>query len=98
MVYYNDLGSDGSQRRAIGVASFHVPEREIGLLIGERDLWGKGFAGEVLWQLLALVSERPLFALIHAENTRSQKLFASRGFENTAKIGRYGQEVWRLEK
>ena len=61
---------------------------DVGIYIGEKRLWGEGLAKEALKKAIDRV-DRDLVAQIHQENTRSQHLFESVGFERTGADGEW---------
>jgi len=92
---------DKWKSRPVGVV--HVTELdreypEIGLYVGDRNLWGKFDIGK---QALKLAIEkityysyvRGLHAVIHPENKRSIRLFMDLGFHKIGKA-RKGQELY----
>ncbi|HEX6747510.1 MAG TPA: GNAT family N-acetyltransferase [Longimicrobium sp.] len=58
--------------------------REVAYWYG-REHWGKGIATEALFQLLAEVHERPLFAWVTVGNTASRRVLEKVGFRVEAR-------------
>lgn len=54
-------------------------ERQIGYWV-ERELWGRGIAGEALRLLLAELPERPLWARVARSNVASRRVLEREGF------------------
>ena len=86
------------------VGTFHCnQDGEIGIIIGEKSLWGRGIASDVLEAALVGLKALPatqdlkLYAVIHPENIASQHVFASNVFVKSGREARNGQEEWVLE-
>lgn len=75
--------------RPVGVVSI-ATDGDVGIYIGEKDMWGQGIAKEVLQQALDNRT-REYTAEIHIENEASQRLFESVGFEQTETDGEWLQ-------
>ena len=74
---------------------------EVGVLLGCPDVWGQGIATEAVRRLLDILSIlhfKECYALIHPENTASQRVFAKAGFEANSgtltQFGRGKQRYW----
>lgn len=81
--------------RVVGVVHFKR-DGEVGILIGEKAIWGKGVGKKALALLLEkLPVGTPLWAVIHPENIASQKVFEANGFRCTKEAGRNGQLLYR---
>lgn len=69
----------------LGPIEAHHLHGSIGLLIGERDTWGQGYAGEAIGLLtrhaFASLKLRKLFAGCYSVNPGSQKAFIGCGFK-----------------
>lgn len=66
--------------RRVGVVSLDENDF-VSIYIGEQPLWGQGIASRILeWLTQRHSPSRPLYAEIHAENTRSKRLFEQCGF------------------
>ena len=63
----------------VGVVAI-ASDGDVGIYIGEKDLWGQGIATDALTKAVD-DRDRQLSAQIHVENTSSQKLFERVGFE-----------------
>lgn len=96
--------------RPVGVCQFHADTGEVGLLIGEKSLWGKGVGGSALGMLMGKVAaymwgDQPpanapsawVWACIHRENEASQRLFETWGFVPTDEEARCNQLTYRWE-
>jgi RimJ/RimL family protein N-acetyltransferase len=57
----------------------HADERLVGYWIG-REFWGRGIATRALTELLRLVKERPLYALVATHNGGSVRVLQKNGF------------------
>jgi RimJ/RimL family protein N-acetyltransferase len=79
-------------------SSYHpvIKIPEVGLYIGEVELWGQGVGKQALTQMLELLPERAAYAVIHRKNERSIKLFTSLGFKKIGKA-RKGQELYLFQ-
>lgn len=93
---------DGKTRpRAVGavhIRDLNTPTPEIGLYVGETDLWGRGIGRMALELAMAWAwpqGHRRLRAVIHPRNRRSHPLFQGLGFVRVG-TGRRGQ--WLYEK
>ena len=73
-------------------------KREVGYRIGQEH-WGKGIATAALSQLLAEVSERPLYATVAAHNPASRRVLEKCGFRQVAveRAGDATMHVMRLD-
>ncbi len=81
--------------------------RRIDLMIGERELWGRGYGTEAIGLLVAygfnVAKADAIFAPVMADNHRSQRAFQKNGFTCHARIqepdGRVNTDlvVWRNE-
>ncbi len=97
-----DIWDSDNGMRPVGEVHVDTETHEVGLLIGEKSSWGKGLGHVALMALLQRmvdlnISLLTLWAAIHPENTRSQRLFASVGFVKTGVLARNGQEEWRVQ-
>jgi RimJ/RimL family protein N-acetyltransferase len=89
----------------IGVSHLNIVTGEIGILIGEKSLWGAHLGHALLTLTLKNIRENkranlsfPLpgvNAHIHPENIGSQRVFEAHGFRKTGP-GRNGQDWWYL--
>ena len=73
-------------------------EPEIGIYIGEKSLWGKGVGKSALQLIVDLLRDQGYEyakSTILDSNERSQRLFASVGFEKTGE-SRRGESRWQL--
>ena len=85
------LAHPGLATRPIGVVHCARESGEVGILMGERALWGLGLGKQALGMLLEeLVGEPHIWAVVHPENEASLKLFHSLGFKQVGE-GRNGQ-------
>ena len=82
--------------RPVGTVHYNLATGEVGLLIGEKALWGQGLGKVALSLVLRWLLESrktvglKVWAVVHPENTASLKLFKSLGFVD-AGPGRNGQ-------
>ena len=77
--------------RPIGVVHYDRETGEVGILMGERSLWGLGLGKQALGMLLEeLVGEPRIWALVHPANEASLALFQHAGFKLVGE-GRNGQ-------
>ena len=93
---------DGKTRpRAVGevhIRDLNTPAPEIGLYIGEVDLWGKGIGRQALELAMEWAwahGVKKLQAVIHPRNRRSLHLFSTIGYQ---KIGIARRKQWLYEK
>lgn len=82
--------------RPIGTCHWRV-SGEVGLILGEKDVWGQGHGKTAMALMLKLLpAKTPVFALILDENVASQRLFESLGFTWDGKErGRNKQRTYR---
>jgi RimJ/RimL family protein N-acetyltransferase len=73
-------------------------KREVGYRIGQGH-WGKGIATAALVQLLAEVTERPLYATVAAHNPASRRVLEKCGFRqvDVERAGDATMHVMRLD-
>jgi RimJ/RimL family protein N-acetyltransferase len=73
-------------------------KREVGYRIGQGH-WGKGIATAALFQLLAEVTERPLYATVAAHNPASRRVLEKCGFRqvDVERAGEATMHVMRLD-
>ena len=90
-------GLGRKEQRYVGMVQVK-DDGEVGILIGARDVWGKGIATGALRGLLEMEWDMPLWAVILPDNEVSGKLFARAGFVNTHQSERTGQERWELKR
>lgn len=104
--YWNTVGHRDwmiiIKERPVGIVHILPATGEVGIIIGEKTLWGKGIATEALRLMLELVAKNQLthkliWAAIHPENIASQKTFTKAGFVNTHELVQEGQERWVLK-
>lgn len=87
------------ERRPIGVVHMR-DDHEVGIIIGEKDLWGRGYGGEAVRQLLQRLSSygpnqgMRVHALVHPDNAASIRLFEENGFADSGETGRGDQRVY----
>lgn len=74
-----------NRSRAVGVVAI-AADGDVGVYIGEKDMWGRGIASEALSLALSDV-RRELSAEIHEENHASIALFEAQGFEQVGQEG-----------
>lgn len=77
---------------------YDIPE--IGLYIGDKNLWGKGLGKMALRMGLMLAVDLGYFrlqAFIHPDNDASINIFLKSGFYQTTREGRYGQDVYEID-
>ena len=97
MVMFDDRAT---RPRAVGTTHYSKDTGEMGILVGEKTLWGQGVATVALEKMLRHVidvAERreeeflgPIWALVHPKNIASRRLFESLNFV-AAGEGRNGQ-------
>ena len=94
--------ADGATRpRSVGVVHYNLVTWEIGLLIGEKTLWGQGVGRISLEKALRdLVDpwdqlDRP-WAVVHPENLASRRLFEGLNFVEVG-LGRDGQIKYKWQ-
>lgn len=84
----------------IHASDLRDPSPEVGVLIGDRSVWGRGIATEAIGHILGWLWERGPWerchALIHPENMASQRAFEKNGFLLRGETGRGGQ--WKYER
>jgi RimJ/RimL family protein N-acetyltransferase len=77
--------------RPIGVVHCDRETGEVGILMGERSLWGLGLGKQALLMFLEeLVGEPHIWALVHPAHEASLALFHRLGFKDAGE-GRNGQ-------
>ncbi len=105
------MGIDALDGRHIGNCMYYDidPERrqaEVGIMIGDRGYWGRGYGVDALRTLLRhIFTETPLDHIyLHTlvGNERAQRAFTRAGFKPVVKLRRDGydflkMEVWREE-
>jgi len=68
---------------------------ELGITIGDKDYWGKGYGGEAIQLLLdyafRLRNQRKVFLCVNGNNARAQRAYLACGF---VEEGRLRQQVW----
>lgn len=88
-LYMITLPRPGAPRvdgRPIGMITCAREGREarLGVLIGEKDCWGKGYASDAVWTLLSVIFTEPGIARVSAEtradNEPAVRLFTQCGF------------------
>ena len=86
-------------KKPIGIAHLQTfplnsSSAEFGILIGEKDFWGRGLGTEITKQMEKIAFEdlglRKIVARIFVENIASQKIFRKLGFRE---IGVFEQEI-----
>lgn len=90
------LKTDNYGFRDIGVVIINLVSHELGIYIGEVNLWGKGKGKAALSLAMDILRDRgwkKFCAVVHPENRRSQRLFLSLGFKKVG-IGRRGQDAY----
>ena len=79
----------------VDLANIHGNRAEIGIAIGESNVWGHGVGSEAVKQLMIYATEKfgtEMFdAETHEANTRSRKMLEKLGF---TEISRIGSEVY----
>ncbi len=92
--YYGMIVYEG---RRVGVIHYRYGNCEIGLILGEKDVWGKGIGSkaiDIVCKRVKLYIRGYVQALILPENIASQRAFEKCAFVNTHETGRGGQEIW----
>ena len=96
MIIIEDLTSPAIPGRRVGVVHLDRRTHEVGIIIGEKGIWGHGIATSAL-RLAVSESSGPTWAIIHPQNIGSQRAFMKAGFERVGitSRSRHGQEKWR---
>jgi len=80
---------------------YHKGQAELGIMIGERDYWGKGYGTDAVRTLLGhIFTETPLRKVyLHTLiwNERAQRAFQKAGFVPVRRVRREGQEFLYME-
>lgn len=84
-------------QRRVGYVHYSPRDGEVGVIIGEKTLWGKGVGKRAIGLLVERIENRPLYAHIHPMNYASHGVFRANGFKATEREGRSGQQVWVLK-
>ena len=80
--YYTDTPGR-TALRPIGVEHYAREPGEVGLLMGERALWGRGLGKRALGMFLEELTDEPrIWAAVHPKNEPSLALFHSLGFRD----------------
>jgi len=97
MIIIEDLTSSAIPERRVGVVHLDRRTHEVGIIIGEKGIWGHGIATSAL-RLAVSESSGPTWAIIHPQNIGSQRAFMKAGFERVGitSRSRHGQEEWRI--
>lgn len=88
--------TDNYGPRPVGVVHGELTSGEIGIYIGETTLWGAGIGKKAIEIVLQKMKARgfdSVWAVVHPENERSQRLFAKASFEKRGK-GRNDQDLY----
>lgn len=101
---------DPTADRPIGMITYNSAdsqraEAQLGIMVGEKDCWSKGFASDAVWTLLAELFGQAGFQSVMAEtradNEAAVRLFEHCGFREAGRQSRRaqdGEHVWmRLE-
>ncbi|MDA1061696.1 MAG: GNAT family N-acetyltransferase [Chloroflexi bacterium] len=97
-----DLGS----ARHIGNVMYYgydslLREAELGITIGDRDYWAKGYGTDAVRVLLALIFEtldlRRVYLHTLTSNIRAQRAFRRAGFRRVRSLRRDGYDFERME-
>lgn len=98
---------DGEVERSVGTVHYNLATGEIGLIIGEKTLWGQNVGYWALKVVLGDIQVRKdvekhkVWAQIHWENVHSQGLFTRLGFEQVERTDKKlapGHEEWVLKE
>lgn len=80
----------------LGSIDLHCGRADIGLLIGDRASWNKGYASEAISALATYASEslglRRVFAGCHETNPGSIKAFLKSGFEIEGRLRQHARD------
>ena len=83
--------------RPVGVVMVNLESQELGIYIGETNLWSQGIGRQALAMAMDTMITNDgwnyFWAVIHPRNKRSKRLFQSLGFQKTGP-GRSGQEKY----
>jgi len=83
--------------RPVGVVIVNLKSQELGIYIGEVNLWGKEIGKKALATAMDFMKTHYkwdyFWAVIHPKNKRSRRLFQSLGFQKTGP-GRSGQNKY----
>ncbi len=76
-------------------------ETELGIMIGNRDYWDKGYGADVVTALVNYVFQQMNLSRVHLKtlesNTRAQKCFQKCGFTNCGQLARDGFRFTLME-
>ena len=76
-------------------------EAELGITIGVREYWGRGYGSDAVRTLLEFVfgelELRRMYLHTLSSNTRAQRAFANAGFRRTRQVRRDGYQFERME-
>lgn len=90
----------------IGNCSYYNLDRsrgevELGIMIGDRDYWNKGYGVDVINALLGLIFRQTNVNRVHLKtldwNTRAQKCFQKCGFTECGRVTREGYNFVLME-
>ncbi len=80
---------------------FNKRKAELGIMIGDRDHWSKGYGADAVRTLLRhLFTQTPIeLVYLHtlAQNLRAQRCFSKVGFNPTGEVRRESQDFVRME-
>lgn len=92
--------------RPIGMISYWYSgsdrrEAQLGVLIGEKDCWGKGYASDAVWTVINELFTQPeiqrIVAETRADNAAAIRLFEHCGFRTAERVlrrGPDGEHTW----
>jgi len=104
--YRRSLAIEDAQGRHIGNAMYYNidtirREAEIGITIGEREYWGKGYGADAVQTLVRHIFRRTGFRRIYLKtldwNTRAQRSFEKAGFRICGRARRGGNAFVVME-
>ena len=76
-------------------------EAELGITIGDRDYWGRGYGSDAVRTLLEFAFEelelRRMYLHTLSSNVRAQRAFHNAGFRQTRQVKRDGYQFERME-
>ena len=76
-------------------------QAELGIVIGEKDYWGKGYGSDAIITLLQHIFEteglRRVYLFTFTQNVRAQRCFAKCGFKRMGIVRRFSVELGEHE-
>ena len=76
-------------------------EAEIGITIGNKKFWGRGYGREIMSLMLTVMQSRLALSKVYLHtlswNVRAQGAFKAAGFQKVSEVVRGGQTYHRME-